>query len=488
MNTIRLPASRPFARRAGRPAARVTARLGALLLAALALTGGAGCGGGGGGGGGGGTPGTAPTGLSYAVSPALYRVGEAVPANAATVTGTPTSWTASPPLPDGLLLDPVTGAITGTPTTEAAAADFTITAANAAGQAQTVLSVLVGPALPPDVAFLAPGFAVEAVASGLALPSKFALASDGRIFFTELKTGNVRLIDAQGTLLPTPFATLTVQGGGSHQGLLALALDPAFASNGFVYVLYSAPADGTHASDHMRLERFTEVSGVGTNQTVILDNLPVAPSNNGSDLVFAADGTLFVSLGDAGVDTNAQNPASLSGKVLRITALGAVPSDNPVPASSVWALGLRNTFGMARHPVTGGLFGVDNGPAADDELNFLQPGKNYAWGAVSVPGGQLGLKVRNWQTEIVPTALAWHFGGSWGAEYADDLFIASYDDEQVLRYEMSGTAKTDIDVESVFLTFVPNMSERKPLDLQVAPDGSLYVSTFAGIYRVTKLN
>ena len=105
-----------------------------------------------------------------------------------------------------------------------------------------------------------------------------------------------------------------------------------------------------------------------------------------------------------------------------------------------------------------------------------------------MPGGQLGLRSQIWQTEIVPTALAWHFGGPWGAEYVDDLFIASYDDEQVLRYEMSGTAKTDIDVESVFLTFVPNMSERKPLDLQVAPDGSLYVSTFAGIYRVTKLN
>lgn len=466
--------------------ARPGARLLRLALAALLLGGGAGCGGGGGGGGG--SPLAAPSGLAYAVSPALYRVGEAVAPNVPSVTGSVSTWTASPALPAGLVLDPSTGVLSGTPTTATSALDVTITAANAAGQAQTVLSVLVGPALPPEVASLAPGFAVQAVASGLDLCTKVERAPDGRIFFTELKTGAVRVIDAAGTLTAAPFATLAVQGGGSHQGLLALALAPDFAVSGHVYVLYTAPADATHAADHMRLERFTDVGGAGTNRTVILDDLPASTMNNGADLVFGADGTLFVSLGDVGVDTNAQSALTPAGKVLRITALGAIPADNPDPASAVWCNGLRNTFGLAVHPLTGGLFGVDNGPAADDELNYLQPGRNFAWGApVSPPGGQLGLRLRTWQTEIVPTALAWHPGGPWGAAFADDLFIASYDDENVLRYEMSGTARTDIDTESVFLTFVPNQSDRKPLDLQVEPDGSLLIGTFHAIYRVTRL-
>jgi glucose/arabinose dehydrogenase len=458
-------------------------------VASLALLGSVGCGGGGGSGGGSTTP--APSGLSYETSPALYRLGVAAVDNDPTVTGTVTTWGIAPALPAGLTLDPVTGTIGGLPTAEAAAADYVITASNAGGQTQTTLSLLVGPPLPPDVVSLPLGFAIDVVASGLATPAKLVLAPDGRIFFNELKTGQVRIIDAAGVLQPTPFLTLTVQGAGSHQGLMGLALAPDFATSGHVFVLFCAPADADHATDHMRLERYTDVAGVGTAGTVILDDLPISAINNGNDLLFDLAGNLFVSLGDAEVPANAQDPLLLTGRVLRLTPTGGIPLDNPTPGNPTWCLGLRNTYGLALHPVTGGLFGVDNGPAADDELNFLQPGKNYGWGAaVPVPGGLAGLRIRVWQTEIVPTAVAWHFGGPWGAEYEDDLFLASYDVEEVLRYEMSGTQKTDVDNDvdhPIFLKLAVNMTFNKPLDLAVAGNGDLYVGTFSTIYRVRKL-
>jgi glucose/arabinose dehydrogenase len=235
------------------------------------------------------------------------------------------------------------------------------------------------------------------------------------------------------------------------------------------------------------------VGGVGTNQTVILDNLPVAGINNGTDLVFDLAGNLFVSLGDANVDTNAQDPLVLPGKILKIdaAALAAPPVDTSDEAALTHCLGLRNTYGLAVHPVTGGLFGVDNGPAADDELNYLVAGKNFGWGsAVPIPGGVAGARLRVWNTEIVPTACVWHFGGAWGAAYEDDLFVASYQDEEVLRYEMSGTAKTDIDNDvdhPIFLKFATAMSDNKPLDLVVEPDGNLLVGTHNAIYRIRKL-
>lgn len=458
------------------------------LWIVTALLGSVGCGGGGSGGS---PPIAAPGAITYAVAPAEYRQDVPVADNAPVATGTGITWTVVPALPAGLTFDAATGTIGGTPGVTAAAADYTVTATNAGGQASTTLHLLVGPPLIPDVQTLPLGFDAQVVATGLATPSKIALAPDGRLFFTELKSGKVRVIDAQGNLLASPWATVAVQGVGSHHGLLGLALDPNFAVTGHVYVLFCAPADATHATDHMRLERFTDVAGAGTNETVILDALPIANINNGCDLLFDALGNLFVSLGDSNVAANAQDPLLVSGKVLRIKPDGGVPADNPDPTSPVFASGFRNTYGLALHPTTGGLFGVDNGPMADDELNFVQPGKNYGWGAaVAIPGALAGLRLRVWQTEIVPTALAWHLGGPWGAEYLNSLFVASYDVEEVLRYQMSGPAFTDIDNDldhPVFLKLVSNTTSNKPLDLVVGPTGDLYVATFTTIYRVLKL-
>lgn len=238
----------------------------------------------------------------------------------------------------------------------------------------------------------------------------------------------------------------------------------------------------------MRLERWTESGGLGGSPSVLLDSLPTAATNNGADIVFDLQGNLLVSLGDSNQPALAQDLAARPGKVLRIAPDGSVPATNPDPASPLWCLGLRNTFGLAVHPLTGDLFGVDNGPAADDELNYLAAGRNFGWGATgTIPGPEAGLRIRVWPTEIVPTALAWHGGAGFGADYADDLFLCSYDAEQVQRLPMSGSARTDIDAEEVFLQFVPSGTSHKPLDIAVAWDGALWVSTFTSIYRIRRL-
>src|SRR5207249_12312759 len=80
-----------------------------------------------------------------------------------------------------------------------------------------------------------PAVQLSPVQTGLAWPIALAFASDGRIFFAERNTGNIRIIDAGGSLLPTPFYTLTNTATAGERGLLGLTLDPAFPSTPHVY-------------------------------------------------------------------------------------------------------------------------------------------------------------------------------------------------------------------------------------------------------------
>lgn len=448
-----------------------------LLLASAAL---AACGGGGGGGGGGG----APTALSYAADPALYRVGVPVAANAPVVSGgAPTSYSVAPGLPTGLTLNPSTGVVTGTPQATAATAGYLVTASNASGSAQTTLTVQVAAALPATMLSLEPGFEATVVASGLNSPVRMAEAPDGRLFFNELSTGATRVIAANGTLVATPVATRTILAG-NHQGLLGLALAPDFATSHELFVYAAVPASSPHA-DRNQVVRYTLTGDVATSTAVVVDDLPLGSLQNGGELLFGPDGHLYVSLGDTNVQALAQTPGVLPGRVLRYTRAGGIPADNPIVGNAEWCRGLRNTFGMAFHPTTGGLFGADNGPNTDDELNFLVAGKDFGW-PTPVAGGTAGLRLRLWAEVIAPTALAWQHGGVFGAAWDDNLFLASYVNEEILRLEMSGSAFVDLDRESVFAKWAVNSIVNKPLHLLRAADGSLLVSTFDSIYRIRK--
>ena len=438
---------------------------------------------------------------TYSSPDAAYRVAEAIVNNVPTVAGgTPEAFSVDPALPPGLTLDTATGVISGTPTAPTGPATYTITVSNEAGQSTGTVDIIVGPELPAAVESLPAGFAARALVSGLPNAprvAKMALAPDGRLFFvlvaTATDTGEVRVYDPA-TGNHTLFASLTIFSGG-HQGVLGLALDPGFGSNGFVYVLASTPGDGNTTVDRMVVYRYTEASGVGTNRQIVIDDLPTSPQggiNVGGEIVFDNSGALLVSIGDIDDPSTSQadTSVSLAGKVLRydVSSLPATPaSGNPTPGDPEWCRGLRNTFAMTVHPTTGGIFGADNGPASDDELNYLQGGRNFEWMDAMV--GNAGRIIRNYPDVIVPTGLAWHDGSGWGEAYADSLFLVTYDQQHIIRFEMSGNNKTDIDRETTWGVFREVEVLHKPLDIEVdRSDGSLYVSTFTGIYKIEKFN
>ena len=206
---------------------------------------------------------------------------------------------------------------------------------------------------------------LESVISGLEFPVGMALAPDGRVFFNERLTGKIRIINPQNPqwqLVNTPFCQLSVATNG-EQGLLGLTLDPNFAQNHFVYVYYTEAGAARN-----RVVRYTEVSGLCTGQTTILDTLPVNSFHNGGIIQFGPDGKLYVIIGDAGNMANSQNLTSLAGKILRVNPDGSAPSDNPfflnanANEKKVFSFGHRNSYGFGFHSHTGHLWETENGP------------------------------------------------------------------------------------------------------------------------------
>src|SRR5438445_4443094 len=238
-----------------------------------------------------------------------------------------------------------------------------------------------------NAATLPSGFTESMIATGLTAPTAMAFAPDGRLFVCQ-QGGQLRVIK-NGSLLTTPFVTLTVNSSG-ERGLLGVAFDPAFPTNGFVYVYYTA----TTPAIHNRVSRFTANGDVAVagSEFVLLDlnNLSSATNHNGGAIHFGPDGKLYIAVGENANPANSQTLTNLLGKILRINSDGTIPSDNPFFNTSgarkeIWALGLRNPFTFAFQPGTTRMFINDVGQNTWEEIDDGVAGSNYGWPTTEGP-------------------------------------------------------------------------------------------------------
>jgi len=302
------------------------------------------------------------------------------------------------------------------------------------------------------------GSTSEVIVADAKFPTNMAFAPDGRLFYNEKDTGDVRIVQG-GELLPQPFTHLDVAAGG-ETGLLGLAIPYDFVRDPWVYIYLSDAKTGNNEVVRIRAD-----GNIGGEVQSVLTALPTENGyHNGGDIAFGADNMLYVTVGEVHESDRAQDPSDLGGKILRITPEGRSFEGNPFGQTPVYSMGHRNSFGICFDPADGQLYETENGPDSNDEVNRIVAGGNYGWPAVMGPGGPDSFvqPFLYFPKVIVPTGCA-----VWNG----DLYFG----------DMSGNVRRASLGEGPYGGDIVGTLPSGVTDLQVGPDGSLYIATTAEI-------
>ena len=310
---------------------------------------------------------------------------------------------------------------------------------------------------------------VEVVATGLEVPWSLAFTPDGRMLVTE-RPGRVRLL-ANGQLRPEPALLLDDVYANTEAGVLGIALDPEFAQNGLVYLLYTQDRPGLDPVN--RVVRYREIGNVLAEAVVLMDEIPANIAHDGARLRFGPDGFLYVTMGDALEAGDAQDLAALTGKILRIDRHGRTPPGNPY-SSPVYSWGHRNPQGIDWHPVSGVLWATEHGNVGNDEVNRIEAGANYGWpvieGEQTMPG--METPVRVYSPSVAPSGASF-YTGTVIPGFRNDFFFAALQGAHLRRLRFDPADPTRIVGDERLLQ---NRFGRLR-DVVTGPDGALYILT-----------
>jgi glucose/arabinose dehydrogenase len=335
----------------------------------------------------------------------------------------------------------------------------------------------------------------ETVARGLEHPWGLAFLPDGRLLVTE-RPGRLRIVARDGTL-GNPLGGVPRVVARGQGGLLDVALDPKFADNRLVYLSYAEPG---HDGAGTAVARGRLGDSALEDVRVIYRQLPKVEGSAhfGSRLVFARDGTLFVTQGDRFAHrAKAQDLSSGIGKIVRISPDGAIPEDNPFvgrPGArpEIWSYGHRNVQAAALHPETGALWTVEHGARGGDELNRPEAGKNYGWPVITYGVDYSGAKIGEgtakagmeqpvyyWDPVIAPSGMTFYTGDRF-AGWKGSVLIGSLSPGGLVRLAMENGRVTREE------RHLGELGERIR-DVRQGPDGSIYLLTDANDGRVLRV-
>ncbi|QJX46233.1 T9SS type A sorting domain-containing protein [Hymenobacter taeanensis] len=243
-----------------------------------------------------------------------------------------------------------------------------VTSAAVVGRAQTLPVLTTFPVGTTTVT-------VSALSTGLEVPWELLWGPDNFIWMTE-RGGRISRVNPN-TGAVTPLITLSDVVTSSEGGLLGMVLHPDFSTSPYVYVVYNYNDNGYKE----KLVRLTYANGTLGSPVVLLGGILAVSTHSGSRLLILPDRTLLMTTGDAQDRPTAQDRASLNGKVLRLNLDGTIPADNPVAGNASYTFGHRNPQGLVR-AANGILYSSEHGQDAEDEVNIIEPNRNYGWPTV----------------------------------------------------------------------------------------------------------
>ncbi len=317
--------------------------------------------------------------------------------------------------------------------------------------------------------------------SSLNYPWEILWGKDDFIWMTE-RGGRICKIDpSTGKII---FSTEIKEVVSNNEGgLLGMVQHPDFLKNGLLYIVYDYKKDENYL-EKMVLMKYSNnaIQPVFT----LIDNIPAYSIHNGSRLLINNENVpkLFMTTGDASVKDNAQNTASLSGKILRFNLDGSIPADNPIPGSAVWSYGHRNPQGLVM--ANGKLYASEHGPDIEDEINIIEKKRNYGWPNVKGPCDQLAenlfcsannIKEPLWSSGSATIAVCGldYYSGTAIPEWKNCLLMATLKDAslRVLKLSPDGLA---IGTQQ---TYFKNRFGRIR-DICISPSGKVYLCTSNG--------
>jgi glucose/arabinose dehydrogenase/plastocyanin len=383
---------------------------------------------------------------------------------------------------------------------------------------------------------------VQKVTDGLEIPTSMAFLGPNDLLVTEKETGKViHIVDGQ--IQDEPALDVTVANS-IERGLLGIAISKQPDGKTFVFISFTESGNEVDGSDvesnvdpaGNRLYRYEYVDGQLINPVLLLDLTAIPPNDrgehNGGKIRIGPDNNIYFIVGEVGGHrTQAQNiedgpPPNGLGGVLRITQDGQIIHGEPLfgnelPLNLYYAMGIRNSFGMDFDPVTGNLWDTENGPYTGDEINLVFPGFNSGWsliqglsqndllgsGATSddlvyFGKGSYAEPKLSWVTPIGITALKFLNSDKLGKQYQNNMFVGDINNGLLYRFILND-ARDDISFDSGYTgntalladKEVNDPKENQPFifgqgfggitDIEVGPDGFLYVLSYTGsLFRI----